>query len=992
MAIKIQGTRVIDDNRNALNLNDVYANGDINFTSTGSIKIPSGTTAQRPTSAVSGDLRYNTDNSEFEQYDGGAWVNITPPIEKGTLTKSFTSGETTLLSLSENIQSAPIVSVEKEVPQTNITSDNWVISSDSNNFILNDTSYDTTITPSNESTDGTFTLGTGSFSDEDVGKRIVGNGGVALLTSTSGSYRIVKSFNDNSTIASGDWELLALDITGNSLSPSNIVNGGSLTNLTPTDLNVIDLEQHNFSSLSNIEGIFARGVIFKPDGLSVYIFYGLSSADFNRDRGIGIRQFSLIDPFDLSTATFTGEYVNYNTSHLNNNYNGGNTANNFAFNGDGTKFFTLFLNDQDPNDTYLEEYILSSPYDITTATAQENKELIFSFGSNAYVREISFSNDGTKMFILEGRYHTIHSWDLSTPYEPSSRSNQTQTPLESILFNQFGVDHGSNSFKFNNDGTVLYSSANDGIVRLTLSSPFDPSNFNLDQNVPRFGLNTFSFINDDETEFIGITGGQELNVYSIVELISPKNKMHSALANTSIDTNFWIDINSMTATENINGSDIFYTISTDGGNTWLIHDGTNTRKIVRNNNGVFQINTSETFENESWIDASSNDIKSILEEALETEAQGSTTGIGALSSWSYEDKEYVIPNNGDDIRDTISRFNVKPDGSKIIIVDGDGILFNIDLSTPFDIDTAGSLINLGSLNSASPQFYVIRNAIINPDGEKLIFAAPEDGNYTPRVYQYNISTPWDISTATFEKTINVSGNDPSLGVNNFGHLTFSNDGSIMYTGGGDLGLLKYNLSTPWDIGTASFVESVSLDFLNQVSSFHKRYLEFVNDGSQLIIGNEQFVGLMNLTVPYDISTVVVNDDFFFVYPGVEEAQAYAIISSKMYILNRAPWYIYQYDISDVSSRFINVMNSNTLNNISDSNHFTLGDSLDLSAIFFTSSAASSVSSLEGVTVNYDANARNEGAILGVDYEWDKPLDNVVRIKALSDENFKVRVV
>ena len=43
---------------------------------TGSAVIPSGTTAQRPASAVDGDFRYNEDNQELEYYRAGSWINI----------------------------------------------------------------------------------------------------------------------------------------------------------------------------------------------------------------------------------------------------------------------------------------------------------------------------------------------------------------------------------------------------------------------------------------------------------------------------------------------------------------------------------------------------------------------------------------------------------------------------------------------------------------------------------------------------------------------------------------------------------------------------------------------------------------------------------------------------------------------------------------------------------------------------------------------------
>lgn len=48
--------------------------GNIVFTNTNSIKLPVGTTAQRPATPVAGELRYNSTLAETEYYNGTAWV------------------------------------------------------------------------------------------------------------------------------------------------------------------------------------------------------------------------------------------------------------------------------------------------------------------------------------------------------------------------------------------------------------------------------------------------------------------------------------------------------------------------------------------------------------------------------------------------------------------------------------------------------------------------------------------------------------------------------------------------------------------------------------------------------------------------------------------------------------------------------------------------------------------------------------------------------
>jgi len=50
--------------------------GDVTVTSVGFVLISAGTTAQRPTSPVNGQIRYNTTTAQFEGYQGGAWGQL----------------------------------------------------------------------------------------------------------------------------------------------------------------------------------------------------------------------------------------------------------------------------------------------------------------------------------------------------------------------------------------------------------------------------------------------------------------------------------------------------------------------------------------------------------------------------------------------------------------------------------------------------------------------------------------------------------------------------------------------------------------------------------------------------------------------------------------------------------------------------------------------------------------------------------------------------
>ena len=65
-----------------------------NFTTTGAIKIPVGTTAQRPATLATGQLRHNTTTGFSEVYNGTAWANLTNEQPKIYVKSGVASGAT----------------------------------------------------------------------------------------------------------------------------------------------------------------------------------------------------------------------------------------------------------------------------------------------------------------------------------------------------------------------------------------------------------------------------------------------------------------------------------------------------------------------------------------------------------------------------------------------------------------------------------------------------------------------------------------------------------------------------------------------------------------------------------------------------------------------------------------------------------------------------------------------------------------------------------
>ena len=71
----IGGTAAAAGTFTTLGCTVLTASADSSFTSTGAVLLSKGTTAQRPTGAA-GKLRFNTDTSQFEGYNGSAWASV----------------------------------------------------------------------------------------------------------------------------------------------------------------------------------------------------------------------------------------------------------------------------------------------------------------------------------------------------------------------------------------------------------------------------------------------------------------------------------------------------------------------------------------------------------------------------------------------------------------------------------------------------------------------------------------------------------------------------------------------------------------------------------------------------------------------------------------------------------------------------------------------------------------------------------------------------
>ena len=203
------------------------------------------------------------------------------------------------------------------------------------------------------------------------------------------------------------------------------------------------------------------GVQFNPDGTRMYVS-GIS--------GNWILQYSLDTPFDVSSVNsdLAGQICNFGSSIAQDGAN-------FEFNSDGTKIFMA-----DRADETIEQFKLTTAYDISTCVHEDEIDL-----GITTLADLAFSRDGMKLFIYDqnvgaGAQYTVEQFSLTSPYNLTNATLvATYTgPSGSIRTN---IQQFAQAMVFNIDGTKMYitggkatsTATHGGVYEFTLSSPFD---------------------------------------------------------------------------------------------------------------------------------------------------------------------------------------------------------------------------------------------------------------------------------------------------------------------------------------------------------------------------------------------------------------------------------------------------------------------------------------------------------------------------------------
>jgi hypothetical protein len=269
-----------------------------------------------------------------------------------------------------------------------------------------------------------------------------------------------------------------------------------------------------------------------------------------------------------------------------------------------------------------------------------------------------------------------------------------------------------------------------------------------------------------------------------------------------------------------------------------------------------------------------------------------------VSGWHYNGKLLSIA-----AKETSgSGLFVKPDGTRAYITGtSSDAVHQYNLSTPYDITTgvfAATFSTAAQDGTASGVFF-------KPDGTKMYLL----GYTNDAVFQYTLATAWDVSTATYDSvSFSVLAQDTAMF-----DIHFSPDGTNMYTCGqtGDA-VYRYTLSTPWVVSSATYVSSFSIIGYPESSSAG---LALSSDGTKLYVhGYDRNVLLQYaLSTPWDITTATFFDRVGLHYPdGSFMGMSLNESAGKVWFIGSSGDYVYEFDINDSSSIRLNA-NTFTVN-------------------------------------------------------------------------------
>lgn len=194
---------------------------------------------------------------------------------------------------------------------------------------------------------------------------------------------------------------------------------------------------------------------------------------------------------------------------------------------------------------------------------------------------------------------------------------------------------------------------------------------------------------------------------------------------------------------------------------------------------------------------------------------------------------------------------LSPDGQYLYIADKyDRCIYQVILTTPFDVTSATSTSSTTSTSSFYHGKKEVYGLSISADGSYLYVGS----NYssTQYIYQYSMTSCWDISTAQYSGKLFSFGDSRGI--------SFAENGAKLYWVNDNGYIYQKDLTTPYDISTSANLKSINLSitYLGHVFISTDGSYAFTTQWYSSSIGIKRF----SLSTKYDITTAVYDNMVF----------------------------------------------------------------------------------------------------------------------------------
>ena len=525
---------------------------------------------------------------------------------------------------------------------------------------------------------------------------------------------------------------------------------------------------------------------FTPDGTKM-ILLGITNDD--------LFEYSLSTAWDISTASYTS-----------NSFDLGSQATNMYgafFRSDGTKIYVLSIGG------VVYQYSMSTAWDITTASYDSTSFSVSSQAGSA--RDLWLKPDGTKMYVVDAGNDSIYQYTLSTAWDISTAS------YDSVSLSVSSQDSTPISIYFKPDGASfwLQGFGNNSVYQYTLTTAWDLSTAS---------YSSVSFSTSTQTSFsFGMTFGSGGSKMYISDNTGDVIYQYSTGTATSLDIssgtyfNYAPSANTTFTFANppVSGTAAGFALAVTGANAGETYDIANASYDSVN----FSVSSQDTTPTGIYFktDGTAFYVSGRGNWPNAAVHQYSLSTAWDISTASYANKTFNVGSQS-----TFAEcIQFKSDGTTFYIIDKDiDKIFQYSLSTAWDVSTASYASK--SLDVRTREVFPTA-MFFKSDGTKVYIT----GAMTDTIYQYSLSTAWDISTGSYgSKSFSVSSqlSTPQA-------MFFNPNGDKVWViGSSNRRVYQYSLSTAWDISTASYD---SISFLTHSLDTEPYGLAFKNDGSKM---------------------------------------------------------------------------------------------------------------------------------------------------------------